>query len=47
MEQETTLDTALGQIVADQPQAIRNRFIRNTYIHGVLAILLFAAIESA
>jgi len=47
MEKETTLDTALGQIVADQPQAIRNRFIRNTYIHVVLAIVLFAAIESA
>jgi FtsH-binding integral membrane protein len=47
MDNEATLDTGLGQVVADQPQVIRNRFIRNTYIHVVLAILLFAGIESA
>ncbi len=47
MEQETTLNTALGQIVADQPQVIRNRFIRNTYLHVALAIAMFACIEYA
>ena len=47
MNQETTLDTASGYLVADQPQAVRNRFIRNTYLHVALAILLFAGIEAA
>ncbi len=47
MENETTLDTALGQVVADETQVIRNRFIRNTYLHVVLAIVVFAGLEYA